>query len=124
MDGDSFRDLMGCECDGLIHGQNGSETGREVAASGDAGPARSKNKPKPLVVITKESPNSLRSHILEVGSGSDIAESVAGFAQRRHREVSILSGNGVVTNVTLGQPAAAGGVIALHGSFEILSLSG
>ncbi|CAI0412066.1 unnamed protein product [Linum tenue] len=87
-------------------------------------PAGSKNKPKPPVVITKESPNSLRSHILEVGSGSDIAESVAGFAQRRHRGVSILSGNGVVTNVTLGQPAAAGGVIALHGSFEILSLSG
>ncbi|CAL1387392.1 unnamed protein product [Linum trigynum] len=87
-------------------------------------PAGSKNKPKPPIVITKESPNSLRSHILEIGAGSDIAESVAGFAQRRHRGVSILSGNGVVSNVTLHQPAAPGGVIALHGNFELLSLSG
>ncbi|KDP44918.1 hypothetical protein JCGZ_01418 [Jatropha curcas] len=87
-------------------------------------PPGSKNKPKPPVVITKESPNSLRSHVLEISSGSDIAESISNFAQRRHRGVSILSGSGIVTNVTLRQPAAPGGVITLHGRFEILSLSG
>nr|QBA99483.1 AT-hook motif nuclear-localized protein 31 [Manihot esculenta] len=87
-------------------------------------PPGSKNKPKPPIVITKESPNSLRSHVLEINSGSDIADSIATFAQRRHRGVSILSGSGVVTNVTLRQPAAPGGVITLHGRFEILSLSG
>ncbi|XVE99600.1 hypothetical protein REPUB_Repub03eG0214200 [Reevesia pubescens] len=87
-------------------------------------PAGSKNKPKPPVVITKESPNSLRSHVLEITSGSDIAECIANFAQRRHRGVSVLSGSGIVTNVTLRQPAAPGGVITLHGRFEILSLSG
>lgn len=87
-------------------------------------PPGSKNKPKPPIVITKESPNSLRSHVLEISSGSDIAESIANFAQRRHRGVSILSGSGIVTNVTLRQPAAPGGVITLHGRFEILSLSG
>ncbi|KAF2318867.1 hypothetical protein GH714_011265 [Hevea brasiliensis] len=87
-------------------------------------PPGSKNKPRPPIVITKESPNSLRSHVLEISSGSDIAESIATFSQRRHRGVSILSGSGVVTNVTLRQPAAPGGVITLHGRFEILSLSG
>ncbi|KAM7492009.1 hypothetical protein LguiA_034930 [Lonicera macranthoides] len=87
-------------------------------------PAGSKNKPKPPIVITKESPNSLRSHVLEIGSGSDINESIATFAQRRHRGVSVLSGSGVVTDVTLRQPAAPGGVITLQGRFEILSLSG
>ncbi|XP_044461012.1 AT-hook motif nuclear-localized protein 15-like [Mangifera indica] len=87
-------------------------------------PSGSKNKPKPPIVITKESPNSLRSHVLEITSGTDIVESIANFAQRRHRGVSILSGSGIVTNVTLRQPAAQGGVIALHGRFEILSLSG
>lgn len=87
-------------------------------------PAGSKNKPKPPVVITKESPNALRSHILEITSGSDVSESIAAFAQRRHRGVSVLSGSGVVTNVNLRQPAAPGGVITLHGRFEILSLSG
>lgn len=87
-------------------------------------PPGSKNKPKPPVVITKESPNALRSHVLEISSGSDVAECIATFANRRHRGVSVLSGNGVVTNVTLRQPAAPGGVITLHGRFEILSLSG
>ncbi|MBA0750077.1 hypothetical protein Gogos_003939 [Gossypium gossypioides] len=87
-------------------------------------PPGSKNKPKPPVVITKESPNSLRSHVLEIASGSDIAECIANFAQRRHCGVSVLSGSGVVINVTLRQPAAPSGVITLHGRFEILSLSG
>ncbi|KAI4299540.1 hypothetical protein L6164_032988 [Bauhinia variegata] len=87
-------------------------------------PPGSKNKAKPPVVITKESPNALRSHVLEISSGSDVAESVATFANRRHRGVSVLSGSGIVTNVTLRQPAAPGGVITLHGRFEILSLSG
>eukprot|EP00258_Populus_trichocarpa_P009058 XP_002315208.3 AT-hook motif nuclear-localized protein 15 [Populus trichocarpa] len=87
-------------------------------------PAGSKNKPKPPIVITKESPNSLHSHVLEISSGSDIVESIATFSHRRHRGVSILSGSGIVNNVTLRQPAAPGGVITLHGRFEILSLSG
>ncbi|WCJ19663.1 AT-hook motif nuclear-localized protein 15 [Euphorbia peplus] len=87
-------------------------------------PPGSKNKPKPPIVVTKESPNSLRSHVLEISSGTDIAESIASFSQRRHRGVSILSGSGVVANVTLRQPAAPTGVITLQGRFEILSLSG
>lgn len=87
-------------------------------------PPGSKNKPKPPIVITKESPNSLRSHVLEITTGTDIVESIADFAQKRHRGVSILSGSGIVTNVSLRQPAAPGGVVTLHGRFEILSLSG
>ncbi|KAK8671776.1 hypothetical protein V6N13_038361 [Hibiscus sabdariffa] len=87
-------------------------------------PPGSKNKPKPPVVITKESPNSLRSHVLEIASSSDVAECIGNFAQRRHCGVSVLSGSGVVNNVTLRQPAAPSGVITLHGRFEILSLTG
>ncbi|KAM5556473.1 AT-hook motif nuclear-localized protein 15 [Rosa sericea] len=87
-------------------------------------PPGSKNKPKPPIIITKESPNALRSHVLEISSGSDIIDSIATFAQRRHRGVSVLSGSGIVSNVTLRQPAAPSGVITLHGRFEILSLNG
>ncbi|KAE8671954.1 AT-hook motif nuclear-localized protein 15 [Hibiscus syriacus] len=87
-------------------------------------PPGSKNKPKLPVVITKESPNSLRSHVLEIASSNDVAECIGNFAQRRRCGVSVLSGSGVVTNVTLHQPAAPSGVITLHGRFEILSLSG
>lgn len=87
-------------------------------------PPGSKNKAKPPVVITKESPNALRSHVLEIGSGSDVYECLAAFVRRRRCGVSVVSGSGVVKDVTLRQPAAPDGVISLQGRFEILSLSG
>ncbi|KAJ4719975.1 AT-hook motif nuclear-localized protein [Melia azedarach] len=113
------------ESDDQALGLDTSEPGSGSTSRRPRGrPPGSKNKPKPPIVITKESPNSLRSHVLEITSGTDIVESIANFAQRRHRGVSILSGSGIVNNVTLRQPAAPGGVITLHGRFEILSLSG
>lgn len=88
-------------------------------------PPGSKNKPKPPIIVTRDSPNALRSHVLEVSAGADIIESVSVYARRRGRGVSVLSGSGTVSNVTLRQPAApAGSVVTLHGRFEILSLSG
>lgn len=87
-------------------------------------PPGSKNRPKAPIVITKESANALRSHVLEISGGSDVLETIAAFAQRRHFGVAVLSGSGVVTNVTLRQAAAPGGVLTLQGRFEILSLSG
>ncbi|KAL0313830.1 UNVERIFIED_CONTAM: AT-hook motif nuclear-localized protein 27 [Sesamum angustifolium] len=88
-------------------------------------PPGSKNKPKPPIIVTRDSPNALRSHVLEVSSGNDIVDSVSVYARRRGRGVCVLSGSGTVTNVTLRQPAApAGSVVTLHGRFEILSLSG
>ncbi|XP_050376053.1 AT-hook motif nuclear-localized protein 23 [Argentina anserina] len=87
-------------------------------------PPGSKNRPKPPVIITRESANTLRAHILEVGNGCDVFDCVATYARRRQRGICILSGSGTVTNVSLRQPAAAGAVVTLHGRFEILSLSG
>ncbi|KAI3465489.1 hypothetical protein Pfo_022152 [Paulownia fortunei] len=88
-------------------------------------PPGSKNKPKPPIIVTRDSPNALRSHVLEVSSGNDIVETVSVYARRRGRGVCVLSGSGTVANVTLRQPAApAGSVVTLHGRFEILSLSG
>ncbi|GAB4855370.1 hypothetical protein Ancab_023993 [Ancistrocladus abbreviatus] len=88
-------------------------------------PPGSKNKPKPPIFVTRDSPNALRSHVMEVASGADVADSIAQFARRRQRGVCVLSASGAVTNVTLRQPSApAGAVMALHGRFEILSLTG
>ncbi|XP_021768175.1 AT-hook motif nuclear-localized protein 23-like [Chenopodium quinoa] len=92
-------------------------------------PPGSKNKPKPPVIITRESANTLRAHILEVASGCDIFDCVASYARRRQRGICVLSGTGTVTNVSLRQPGGGGGtsgsaVVTLHGRFEILSLSG
>ncbi|KAL3812494.1 hypothetical protein ACJIZ3_013762 [Penstemon smallii] len=87
-------------------------------------PPGSKNKPKPPIFVTRDSPNALRSHVMEVANGTDVAESIAQFARRRQRGVCVLSGSGSVANVTIRQPAAAGAAVALHGRFEILSLTG
>ncbi|KAK4757138.1 hypothetical protein SAY87_007265 [Trapa incisa] len=110
---------------------SGLELNQQVATTSGSGrrprgrPPGSKNKPKPPIIVTRDSPNALRSHILEISDGSDIVESVTNYALRRGRGVCILSGVGTVTNVTLRQPAApSGSVVTLHGRFEILSLTG
>ncbi|PON78620.1 PPC domain containing protein, partial [Parasponia andersonii] len=86
-------------------------------------PPGSKNKPKPPIIVTRDSPNALRFHVLEVSAGADVVESVSTYARRRDRRISVLSGNGTVANVTLRQPASpAGSVVTLHG--RLLSLTG
>ncbi|KAF2616676.1 hypothetical protein F2Q68_00040951 [Brassica cretica] len=87
-------------------------------------PPGSKNKPKAPIIVTRDSPNTLRSHVLEVSPGADIVESLSTYARRRGRGVSVLGGNGTVSNVTLRQPVTPRGVVTLHGRFEILSLTG
>lgn len=87
-------------------------------------PAGSKNKPKPPIIVTRDSPNALRAQMVEVNSGCDICESLISFAKRKQRGLCVLSANGCVTNVTLRQPASSGAIMTLHGRFEILSLLG
>ncbi|KAE9589655.1 hypothetical protein Lal_00000205 [Lupinus albus] len=87
-------------------------------------PSGSKNKPKPPIFVTRDSPNALRSHVMEIANGADITDSVVQFARRRQRGVCVLSGSGTVVNVTLRQPMAPGAVMTLTGRFEILSLTG
>ncbi|GMH09221.1 hypothetical protein Nepgr_011061 [Nepenthes gracilis] len=99
-------------------------SGSMVARRPRGRPPGSKNKPKPPVIITRESANTLRAHILEVADGCDIFDCVSTYACRRQRGICVLSGSGTVTNVSLRQPAAAGAIVTLHGRFEILSLSG
>ncbi|KAL6182061.1 hypothetical protein ACLB2K_043484 [Fragaria x ananassa] len=101
-----------------------SGDGSEMTRRPRGRPAGSKNKPKPPIIITRDSANALRTHVMEIADGCDIVESVATFARRRQRGVCIMSGTGTVTNVTLRQPATPGSVVTLHGRFEILSLAG
>nr|XP_043611748.1 AT-hook motif nuclear-localized protein 23-like [Erigeron canadensis] len=104
---------------------SGSGSGDVVGSRRPRGrPPGSKNKPKPPVIITRESANTLRAHILEISSGCDVFESISNYARKRQRGICIVSGSGTVNNVSLRQPASAGSVLTLHGRFEILSLSG
>ncbi|KAL2536664.1 AT-hook motif nuclear-localized protein 23 [Forsythia ovata] len=102
-----------------------TSSGSDMVARRQRGrPPGSKNKAKPPVIITRESANTLRAHILEVGSGCDVFEAVATYARKRQKGICILSGTGTVNNVSLRQPTGAGSVVVLQGKFEILSLSG
>ncbi|KAG6538797.1 AT-hook motif nuclear-localized protein 19-like [Zingiber officinale] len=90
-------------------------------------PLGSKNKQKPPVIITRESPDALRPHVLEIASGTDIVAAVSAFAARSQRGLCVLSGRGAVADVTLRQPwleAAAAVSMKLPGRFEIVSLHG
>lgn len=87
-------------------------------------PAGSKNKPKPPIIITRDSANSLPTHVMEVDSGCDVIESLTHFARRHQCGICLLSVTGCINNVTLRQPATYGAIVTLHGRFEILSLIG
>lgn len=107
---------------------SGGGPGNELIVRRPRGrPPGSKNKPKPPVIITRESANALRAHILEVAAGCDVFSALSAYARRRQRGVCVLSAAGSVTDVTIRQPTSAASpapVAALQGRFEILSLSG
>ncbi|KAM7257687.1 hypothetical protein ACFE04_013428 [Oxalis oulophora] len=119
----SSKDLMNTQQQQL-DGSGGDQSADQINRRPRGRPSGSKNKPKPPIIITRDSANALRTHVMEIADGCDIVESVSNFARRRQRGVCVLSGTGTVTNVTLRQPASPGQVVTLHGRFEILSLSG
>ncbi|KAL1540125.1 AT-hook motif nuclear-localized protein 22-like [Salvia divinorum] len=92
----------------------------EVSRRPRGRPAGSKNKPKPPIIITRDSANALRSHVMEIASGCDVQESISAFATRRQRGVCILSGGGtgqVVGGTVVGPLIASGPVVIMAASF-------
>lgn len=87
-------------------------------------PPGSKNKPKPPVIITRETDPGMSPYILEVPGGVDIVEAISRFSRRRNTGLCILTGSGTVANVTLRQPSTTpGATVTFHGRFDILSVS-
>ncbi|KAK4764218.1 hypothetical protein SAY87_013656 [Trapa incisa] len=115
--------------------EDGPAGSASVAKKPRGRPPGSKNKPKPPLVIMRDTDPSMKPVILEISAGSDIIEMVTNFARRRRLGVTLLSGMGTVSNVTLRHPmpshahaasvaAPAGSLISLHGPFHLLSLWG
>ncbi|XP_057974936.1 AT-hook motif nuclear-localized protein 17-like [Malania oleifera] len=87
-------------------------------------PPGSKNKPKPPVIITRDSDPPMSPYILEVPGGVDVVEAIARFSRRRNVGLCVLTGSGTVANVTLRQPSTTpGATVTFHGRFDILSIS-
>ncbi|XWS73655.1 hypothetical protein CRYUN_Cryun02cG0147300 [Craigia yunnanensis] len=87
-------------------------------------PPGSKNKPKPPIVITRDSDSAMKPVILEISAGSDIIDTIIRFARRNRVGVTIASATGSVSNVTLRHPVSHAPALSLHGPFGLLSLSG
>ncbi|XP_031284061.1 AT-hook motif nuclear-localized protein 16-like [Pistacia vera] len=87
-------------------------------------PPGSKNKPKPPIVITKDSDSAMKPVILEISAGADIIDHIINFARRNHAGISIMSASGSVSSVALRQPISHAPSLSLHGPFNLLSLSG
>nr|CAD1844271.1 unnamed protein product [Ananas comosus var. bracteatus] len=68
--------------DGDGNNNNNNNNSNDVNRRPRGRPAGSKNKAKPPIVITRDSANALRTHVMEVAGGCDVAESVAAFARR------------------------------------------
>lgn len=65
-----------------------------------------------------------RPHMITVEAGENVVSKIMAFSRQGEHTVCILSGNGVLSNVALRQPAVAGGTVTYEGRFEIVSLSG
>ncbi|KAK7258628.1 hypothetical protein RIF29_24209 [Crotalaria pallida] len=85
-------------------------------------PKGSKNKPKQPIIVTKPSPDTLLSHVIEFASGVNIVESLFRFAMTHQTGLCVLSATGTVVNVTLQQEPGA--IMVLHGQHNIVSLTG
>ncbi|XP_077218732.1 AT-hook motif nuclear-localized protein 17-like [Tasmannia lanceolata] len=84
-------------------------------------PPGSKNKPKPPIIITKDSESAMRPFVLELSAGCDVIESVSQFAQRRHVGLCVLSGSGaqgqVIGGIVVGTLLAAGPILVIAATF-------
>ncbi|KAJ7944911.1 AT-hook motif nuclear-localized protein [Quillaja saponaria] len=63
-------------------------------------------------------------HVVNIEIGEDIVAKLLSFSQQRPRALCILSGTGIVSSVTLRQPASTGVSATYEGRFQILCLSG
>ncbi|XP_047326589.1 AT-hook motif nuclear-localized protein 17-like [Impatiens glandulifera] len=87
-------------------------------------PPGSKNKSKPAVSVNNEpEPGSMSPYILELPGGCDVVSSVNRFCRRRNTGLCVLTGSGVVANVTIRQPSTSASAVTFQGRFDVLSLS-
>jgi predicted DNA-binding protein with PD1-like motif len=87
-------------------------------------PPGSKNRPKPPVIITRDSEPGMSPFILEVSGGNDVVEAISQFSRRKNIGLCVLTGSGAVANVTLRQPSTTPGTtVTFHGRFDILSVT-
>uniref|UniRef100_A0A5B7B0A3 AT-hook motif nuclear-localized protein n=1 Tax=Davidia involucrata TaxID=16924 RepID=A0A5B7B0A3_DAVIN len=103
---------------------NGDGATIEVVRRPRGRPPGSKNRPKPPVIITRDTEPSMSPYVLELPGGVDVVDAISRFCRKRNMGICVLTGSGTVANVTLKQPSSTpGATVTFHGRFDILSLS-
>ncbi|KAI9114774.1 hypothetical protein K1719_014472 [Acacia pycnantha] len=83
-------------------------------------PPGSKNKPKPAIMDEQ----ALKHVIIEIPAGCDVVVELIKFAEIHNVGLTVLSGSGSVTNVTLSHTLSNNAPsLTLNGTFNVLSLS-
>uniref|UniRef100_R7W7F1 Uncharacterized protein n=1 Tax=Aegilops tauschii TaxID=37682 RepID=R7W7F1_AEGTA len=76
-------------------GAGGSTSGSGLSRTGRWGKPVGSMKKSRQPIITRDDPNMLKTHFLEIASGADIVEGIARFARRQKFGVCVLSGSGM-----------------------------
>ncbi|CAM8984465.1 unnamed protein product [Rhodiola kirilowii] len=63
-------------------------------------------------------------HVLIIEAGEDVASKILQFSLQRPRALCIMSGSGIISSVSLRQPASSDTIFTYKGHFQILCLSG
>ncbi|PIA46468.1 hypothetical protein AQUCO_01500186v1 [Aquilegia coerulea] len=127
-----------------FNGEEGQGGGGSIEVAGKrprGRPPGSKNKPKPPLIITRDTTTecAMRPLFLELPNGIDVIEAIARFTHKRNIGLTVLTASGSVTNVSLRQssvnnsnttstppPPPSNGsssTVIFNGRFEILSIS-
>ncbi|KAE8691659.1 hypothetical protein F3Y22_tig00110885pilonHSYRG00026 [Hibiscus syriacus] len=104
---------------------NHQQTDEKTAKRRRGRPQGSKNKPKPPIVVTRESDTSpVKTVAFEVSPGFDVIERIISFACRNHVGVGIISASSSVSNVSLCHASPQEPRLFLQGTFQLQSLIG
>lgn len=87
-------------------------------------PSGSKNKPKNHDLLEEEIDNTLNLIVVEIPAGNDIAERLINVAHSHNASITVLSGWGFVSDVTLLHSVSRVPAAPMAGPFNMISLSG
>ncbi|XP_058784294.1 AT-hook motif nuclear-localized protein 28-like [Vicia villosa] len=87
-------------------------------------PLGSKNKPKPPVVI-EGNPNMLMEPVfIQIPAGNDVVETLINLARTHQANITVLSGSGLVSNVTILHPISRAPTFPIKATLHMISISG
>lgn len=89
-------------------------------------PKGAKNKPKPVSIVTNENTDDIlmEPFLIEVPIGKDVMETLINLARSQQAGITVLSGFGLVSDVTLLESMPCTPAFRVEGLFHMTSLSG